>query len=503
MLFYATGGRFTPDNILDIMCRYDDPGDPMTERPNILFIMTDQQRHDAMGCSGGWVETPNLDRIAASGVRFANCYTNSPVCVPTRLSLATGCYPHTTGLWDNAPHDLSPHCPTWMQAVRAAGYRTSLFGKTHLHRHEGSDLRDREHLMRAYGWDDIDEIGGPRASTRVGSHMTARWESLGLWDAYRADYKERFSNVPHVVRPSPLPLEEYADVYVGRRAAEYLEGYDREQPWCCCVSFGGPHEPWDTPREWAERYRDAEMPPPIPRAEWMTRGDTALARRCARREQGYSPEESLAMRRDYAANVALIDDQVGRLLAVLEQRGELERSVIVFTSDHGEHNGDAGLIYKSTLLDAAARVPLLLSVPGAATDAVADTPCELFDVGATIADLAGAELHPQFARSLLPAAHDPARQVRDYATCEHQGELMLATRSHKLLLDRRGRPYALLDRRGDPDEQSDLSTDPAQAQTLNELRLQAQEFLLANQLHKQREFTAREADLVAPAPSGA
>ena len=150
-------------------------------KPNILLLMTDQQRADALGCSGGWLETPHLDGIAAGGVRFENCVTNAPVCIPARLSLATGLYPHNTGVWNNQASQLSGDQPTWMQRVRSAGYRTSLFGKTHLHPHSG-DLRDREYLMKTYGLDDVDEIGGPRASMRVLSHMTAWWRDAGMWD---------------------------------------------------------------------------------------------------------------------------------------------------------------------------------------------------------------------------------------------------------------------------------------------------------------------------------
>ena len=126
------------------------------EKPNILFVMADQFRADAMGCSGEWVRTPNLDRVAAEGVRFTNCITTTPVCVPARFSLATGLYPHNTGVWNNGKHVLSRDLPTWMQAIRNAGYRTSVFGKTHFH-------------------------------------------------------------------PSVLPLEDYAEVYVGRKGREYLE----------------------------------------------------------------------------------------------------------------------------------------------------------------------------------------------------------------------------------------------------------------------------------------
>ena len=109
--------------------------------------------------------------------------------------------------------------------------------------------------MHAYGLDDVNEIGGPRASANVLSHMTALWEEKGLWKAYRADYRERFSTKPYLVCPSVLELEDYADVYVGQQAKQYLQNYDRHEPWCCWVSFGGPHEPWDTPEPYASHVR--------------------------------------------------------------------------------------------------------------------------------------------------------------------------------------------------------------------------------------------------------
>ena len=158
-----------------------------------------------MGCSGDWVKTPALDRIATEGVRFTQCVTTTPICVPARVTLATGRYPHNNAVWNNLQYTMPPDAPTWMRTIRDLGYRTSLFGKTHLHPHRG-DLREREHLLDAYGLDDVDEIGGPRASAMVMSHLTAGWEAKGLLEAYREDCKERFSNKPHVVRPSVLPL---------------------------------------------------------------------------------------------------------------------------------------------------------------------------------------------------------------------------------------------------------------------------------------------------------
>src|SRR6266436_1762611 len=162
----------------------------MKTKPNILFIMCDQLRADALGCTGHWVKTPNIDRIALEGVRFSNCVTNSPVCLPARVSLATGRYPHNTQVWDNCPFELPEGTPTWMAAIRNAGYRTSLFGKAALHR-RGPDIRNFEHVLNSYGLDDVDEIRGPRASVDTICHMTARWDSLGLLDAFRKDIKER------------------------------------------------------------------------------------------------------------------------------------------------------------------------------------------------------------------------------------------------------------------------------------------------------------------------
>ena len=346
-------------------------------RPNILFLMTDQQRWDAMGCSGekkksacgssksedrvgfAWVQTPNLDHIASEGIRFTNCVTTSPVCIPTRLSLATGLYPHNTGVWDNMQHQMPVETPTWMRAVRDAGYRTSLFGKTHLHPHNG-DLREREGLMNAYGLDDVNEIGGPRASANVLSHMTAEWEAKGLWDAYRADYRERFSTKPHLVRPSTLGLENYADVYVGQQAKQYLQNYDREAPWCCWVSFGGPHEPWDTPEPYASMYDPEDMPPAIPPPAAGERPLGHLDQLMERVNPTFEPGEIGRLRANYAGNITLIDTQIGDILDTIKARGELDNTIIVHTSDHGEMNGDYGLIYKSNFLNGAVRIPLLV-----------------------------------------------------------------------------------------------------------------------------------------------
>ena len=454
-------------------------------KPNILLLMTDQQRWDAMGCSGDWVQTPNLDRIASEGVQFTNCVTTSPVCIATRLSLATGLYPHNTGVWDNMNHTMPAETPTWMQAVRDAGYRTSLFGKTHLHPHNG-DLREREGLMNAYGLDDVNEIGGPRASAKVLSHMTAAWEEKGLWDGYRADYRERFSTKPHLVRPSTLGLENYADVYVGQQARQYLQDYNRQEPWCCWVSFGGPHEPWDTPEPYASMYAPEEMPPAVPRPPIDERPRGHLDRLMARMNPAFEPGEIGRLRANYAGNVTLIDAQIGELLDTIEARSELENTVIVHTSDHGEMNGDYGLIYKSNFLNGAVRIPLLVRTPEASSiGSICDSPVEWIDIGPTLVELAGGGLeHRQFGESLCPVLTQPERTHRELAISEIQGEIMLLNQEWKIALNANGAAYLLFDVQNDPDEIQNLAGKSEVADIETALRLQILERFMQTQLGK-------------------
>ena len=451
--------------------------------PNILLLMTDQQRWDAMSCSGNWVQTPNLDRIASEGIRFTNCVTTSPVCIPTRLSLATGLYPHNTQVWNNMNHQMPAETPTWMQAVRDAGYRTSLFGKTHLHPHNG-DLREREGLMNAYGLDDVNEIGGPRASANVLSHMTAMWEEKGLWEAYRADYRERFSTKPYLVRPSTLELEDYADVYVGQQAKQYLQNYERDEPWCCWVSFGGPHEPWDTPEPYASMYDPRDMPPAVPRPFSEKRPRGHLDRVMRRMNPAFEPGEIGRLRANYAGNVTLIDDQIGEILDTIEARGELENTIIVHTSDHGEMNGDYGLIYKGNFLNGAVRIPLLVRTPDSTNgESVCESPVEWIDIGPTLVEMASGELeHRQFGKSLCPVLTQPEATHRDFAISEIEGEIMLLNREWKMALNANGEVYLLFDVQNDPNEIQNLAGRSEVVDIETALRLQILEWLVQTQL---------------------
>jgi arylsulfatase len=438
--------------------------------------MTDQQRWDALGCSGGWVATPNIDRIAAEGVRFPNAYTNAPACVPARVSLAIGRYPHNHGVWRNRRNTLPAGRPTWMRAIRDAGYSTSVFGKTHLHPHRG-DLRDRVHLVNAYGLDHVDEVAGPRASVRCRSNLTDLWLEAGVYDAYKSDLAERHGNKPWVARPSPLPFELYPDVYIGRQAAAYLRAYSGAAPWFCWVSFSGPHDPWDAPERYASRYDPEAMPPPVQaELDGRRRPHGRLDRRLARGGVPFEPGDVGRLRAAYAGNVTLIDDQVGEVLAVLEARGELENTAIAFVADHGEMNGDYRLLYKNNFLAPAVRVPFVVRPPAAHTaarGATSDAVVELMDVGATLVELAGGQQIPRsLARSVLPAVEDASRSHREAALSELHREKSLATAQWKLVVNTENEVYLLFDLRADPSETRNLASLPGYEKIERTLRRQ-------------------------------
>jgi len=445
----------------------------MNAKPNILFIMCDQLRADALGCTGNWVKTPNIDRIAREGVRFSNCVTNSPVCLPARISLATGRYPHNSGVWDNCPYELPDGTPTWMAAIRDAGYRTSLFGKSALHR-RGPDIRKFEYVLNSYGLDDVDEIRGPRASAETICHMTARWESLGLFEAFKKDIQERKGGNKTLVRPSPLPLSEYYDVYVGQQAKNYLRNYKRAEPWFCWVSFGGPHEPWDTPEPYAGMYCADEMPPPLQRPPLRQNGPTGeLDERFA--EEQRKIDNAPELRASYAGKVTLIDDQIGEVLKEIETRAEMDRTVILFTADHGEMNGDYDLIHKSNFLNPAVRIPMIVRAPeikkSSPAGQIVDQPIELFDAGPTLGEFAGAKIaYQHFARSFAPVVQGQYAELRDFALTEFKHELMYLDREWKLMLNRGGEPYRLFNLKNDPNEMEDLVDRKEHAALIAELK---------------------------------
>lgn len=443
----------------------------MGRPPNILFLFTDQQRLDSLGQLSAWARTPNLDALAAEGVTFTGAVTNAPVCMPARLALATGTYPHNFGLYRNGPFPGPPsRLDTWMRAVRDAGYHTALFGKLHLHTIRGErDVREHADQVHELGFDEVMEVVDARGSLERSSEMTDAWHDAGVYDAFKADLDARGFYTPHFVRPAPLPLELYYDVFVPQRAKAHLSALPADRPWCCVVGFPGPHEPWDAPEPYASAFDPAAMPAPLPAIDL---GDDPVATSFDSLQSRFdlSEDELARLRADYAGSVLLIDEQVGELLDVVRARGEWDDTVVVFASDHGEMNGDHGLVWKNTFLDGALRIPLIVRAPGQVTPGRVTTELvELLDVGATFVDYAGGSMRaPSFGRSLRGLLEDPAAAGRRYVVSEFAREQMIMDADHKLVVNADGEPAWLLDR-DDPTEARNSLRDPAKAAVVAEL----------------------------------
>ena len=388
-------------------------------RPNVLLIMDDQHRNDYLGCAGaGFVRTPNLDRLAARGVRFSRCATNSPVCAPARVGLASGLQPARLGALNNQCF-LPRSVPTYYQRLRDHGYRVGCVGKIDLAKPDNYNGRwgDRP-CVYGWGFTHPEECEGkmhagtsPEPRGPYGFYLQER----ALFEKFHRDYIERQSrgwNVG-VSWDSVLPTEHFEDAYVGRRAAEWIENVPDDFPWHYFVSFVGPHDPFDPPTEYADRYREADVPPAIQdpmdgKPDWVRR-----------RRRSAEPDAVPETRRQYCGLIELIDDHIGLILDALERRGMMDNTCIIFASDHGEMLGDHGLYAKSVMYESALMVPLIAAGPGIGGGRTSDALVELIDVNATICELAGLPSQENIdARSFAP--------VLAGDTAMHRSELVSA-----------------------------------------------------------------------------
>ncbi len=425
--------------------------------PNILFIMADQHRADFLGAAGmTFLETPNLDRLARRGVRFTQCATNCPVCAPARIGLAAGLQPLRLGSLDNQSF-LPRRVTTYYQRLRDAGYRTGCAGKLDLakpDRYLGKN-GDRPATYK-WGFTDPCETEGKMNAGKYDEPFgpyTRYLADKGLFETFRADYREREARgwIKDASHDSVLPAEDFHDVYIGRRAAAWIESVPDDFPWHYFVSFAGPHDPFDPPAQYADRYRQAEVPPAITggiegKPDWIKKRNLAL-----------EPEETAVTRRQYAGAITAIDDQVGLILRALEKRSWAENTVIVYTSDHGEMLGDHGLYQKSAAYEGALRVPLIIAAPGAEGGRVSEALTELIDLNPTLCELAG--LPPQEdldARSLVPVLRGETDLHRRETFSAIRNFRCLRTPQHKLI-DNYNAGLELYDLEEDPEERRNLA----------------------------------------------
>jgi len=440
-------------------------------RPNFLFLMADQHRHDYLSLLGTpGVRTPHLDALAARGMCFTHCCTNSPVCAPARISLATGLHPVHVGCLDNNAY-LPRSRETYYQRLRDGGYRVGCVGKLDLAKpdpYNGIDGQ-RPDVYR-WGFTHPLECEGKMHAGRgrpPNGPYTAWLAERGELDAFYEDYgrRQRQSYATSAWN-SVLPTEAFEDVFIGRRAVGWLRGQPKDFPWHLFVSFVGPHDPFDPPTEYADRYRDAEVAPAI-RCSGTPRGTSMR-----RRQEDFDEATIRETRRQYCAAIGVIDDQIGEILAALEERGEAEHTYVIFTSDHGEMLGDLGCYTKALPYEASLRVPCLIAGPDVPAGRRHGSMVELADLNPTICELAG--LPPQQdidARSMVPVLTGGHRIHREDAFAAIRAFSCLRTPRHKLVQWHSGESE-FYDLEEDPDENRNLASEdpPEMAEASRRMR---------------------------------
>lgn len=422
---------------------------PTTHRPpNILFFFPDQHRPDWLGCNPALpLRTPNLDRLMQRGVRFSNAYTPSPLCSPARACLALGQDFPRCPVKENG-HNTPIDRPTYYRRLRDAGYSVAGVGKFDLHKGDHDWGLDGSKLVREYGFTDgIDNEGKGDAISSYnkngrqpkGPYMQFLKEQ-GLVDTHVKMYEPHMGkdtlNYPDVTK---LPDHAYCDNWVAENGMRFLRGFPQGKPWHLVVNFVGPHGPFDVTPAMRARWERVEIPPPVDNPN----GHTDVVR---------------DRRQNYAAMIENIDTHVGRMIDLVAQRGELDNTLIVYSSDHGEMLGDHGRWAKSIWHTPSSGIPLIIAGPGVQTGATTDALVALQDLAATFLDYAGAEPLPgNDTRSLraLLAAHTPRH--REYVLSGLHKWRMIFDGHHKLVLGPGPEP-ALYDLQKDPNELTNLAT---------------------------------------------
>lgn len=435
----------------------------LPDRPNVLLIMTDQHRADCIGAAGNeYVRTPNLDRLAARGVLLRRCFTNCPVCAPARIALASGLQPGRVGALGNDAY-LPRSTPTYYQRLRDEGYRVGSVGKLDLAKPDPYNGRFGDRPCN-FGWGFTHpcECEGKMHAGRGGQDVKGPLgpynfylREKGLLKKFCDDYDARaaagWAYQGHW--DSVLDTEDWEDCYIGRKAAEWIRDIPDDFPWHYFVSFVGPHDPFDPPTEYADRWRDA----PVPEAIGARRDGRPNSVKKTMRD--FDPEIVAVTRRQYYASIECIDDQIGLILDALEARGQLDDTYIIFTSDHGEMLGDHGRYTKGVMYEGSMAVPLIAAGPGIDGGRVTEALVELIDVNATICELAG--LAPQQridAQSFAPLLLGRTDRHRDCVYSEICRHRALRTARYKYIANVNDTPE-LYDLQEDPDELTNIAAD--------------------------------------------
>jgi len=399
-----------------------------TRRPNILLLFTDQQRADTIGALGNPViRTPHLDRLVREGTVFSRAYTPSPVCVAARCAMLYGRYPHRTGVYENEPMPADEGLVSYPRFLGGLGYRTHAVGKCHF-------TPDRLGL-RGFGSRRVqEECCSDPASDDYCAYLAER----GL------DYDEpqgARGQMYYVPQIASNRAEHHPTAWVAEESMRFMrEQAKGEEPWCLFSSFIHPHPPFAPPKPWHRLYHVKDFPVPSGLEEGSDRGPYCWVNRHQNRykyrDGGFDRQMHRLIQAYYYACVSFIDYQIGRMLAVLEETGQLDETLIVMSSDHGELLGDFGCYGKRSMHDASARVPLVVRQPGRfAAGTVCGSAASLVDLFPTFAGAAGAgamaaELGLDGRDLADLAAHPDAERVVFSQLCTGQKAIYLAADSH-------------------------------------------------------------------------
>lgn len=414
---------------------------------NVLLIISDEHRPDALGCAGHpQVETPHIDKLAADGVRFTNAYCSSPLCVPSRASFATGQYVHEIGCWDNAaPYEGSPR--SWGHHLTDHGVNHATIGK--LHFEPGVD-------------DGFDE-----------QLLTEHMETLDTFSLYRDPPRIRPNGRDRIERAGPVPdgeawynadnPDDICDENRFARAVEWIEEQsERDEPWLLSVNPLIPHFPLEVERSYYERYPESKMDLPL---DYPAADDHPALNQLRKHFDGSGlDEETLRRTRSaYYGLVTVLDDYIGDLLDALERSGQADETLVIYTSDHGEPLGDHELWWKCCMYEQSVGVPLIMRGPGIESRRTLEWPVSLLDVVPTMTESLEVPADTSWrGRSLLPVATgdrdlDPDRAV--FSEYHAHGV------SHGFYMIRRG-PYKYVHYVDGPDQLFDLESDPQEMENL-------------------------------------
>ena len=418
-------------------------------RPNVLLVMADQLAPHFTGTYGHpLVQTPAMDALAERGARFDAAYCPSPLCAPSRYSMMTGRLPSRIGAWDNAA-EWSAAAPTVAHWLNLAGYRTVLGGKMHF---VGPD--------QLHGF-------SRRLTTDI---YPANFAWTPDWDAADERIDAWYHNMESVTDAGEALATYQIDYdtevgFAARRCLYDLARDSDERPFFLAVAFIHPHDPYVARPEWWNLYDhdDIDLPGPLPSE--LDPHTQRIRRGIEADTVGFTDEQCRNARRAYYANTSYFDWWLGELLAVLDETGRTDDTVVIATSDHGDMLGDRGAWFKMSFFERSARVPLVMAGPDIAQGTVPNV-CSLLDLAPTLVEAAGGSL-PDLGAALDGRSLWGAATGGDDPIDETVGEYMGELTSHPLFMIRRGR-YKYIHCDTDPPQLYDVSADPAEHHNLAE-----------------------------------